>query len=67
MALGRKGLTRGAIKGLTECWFYYGAMCLCFTVFTMLCMAGLCTAIQSSVHKLTGRRTVLFTESSPPH
>ncbi|CAI9574200.1 unnamed protein product, partial [Staurois parvus] len=30
-------------------------------------MAVLCTAIQSSAYKLTGRRTVLFTNSSPPH
>ncbi|CAI9579054.1 unnamed protein product [Staurois parvus] len=42
--------------------FYYGAVCLCFTVSTLLCMAVLCTAIQSSVHELTGR-TVFFLQT----
>ncbi|CAI9588639.1 unnamed protein product, partial [Staurois parvus] len=46
MALGRKGLTCGAIKGLT-------AVCVCFTVSTLLCMFLLCRAIQSSVQELT--------------
>ncbi|CAI9609717.1 unnamed protein product, partial [Staurois parvus] len=51
------------IKGLPVCCF----TCLCFTVITLLWMAVLCTAIQTSVHKRTGRRTVLFTNRSPPH
>ncbi|CAI9578860.1 unnamed protein product, partial [Staurois parvus] len=45
--------------------FYYGAVSVCFTVSTLLSMAMLCTAIQSSVRKLTGRRTVLFTYMHP--
>ncbi|CAI9600289.1 unnamed protein product, partial [Staurois parvus] len=39
-------------------------MCLCFTASTLLCMAVLCTAMQSSVRELTGRRTALFLNSS---
>ncbi|CAI9613052.1 unnamed protein product, partial [Staurois parvus] len=34
---------------------------MCFTVSTVLWTAVLRTAVQSSVHELTGRRTVLFT------
>ncbi|CAI9623811.1 unnamed protein product, partial [Staurois parvus] len=48
MALGRKGLTCGAIKGLTLC-----CCVLCFTVSTLLCTALLCRAVQSSVQELT--------------
>ncbi|CAI9574763.1 unnamed protein product, partial [Staurois parvus] len=48
MALGRKGLTCGAIKGLIVC-----CLCVCFTVSTLLCMALLCRTIQSSVQELT--------------
>ncbi|CAI9545909.1 unnamed protein product, partial [Staurois parvus] len=47
MALGRKGLTCGAIKGLAVC-----SVCLCCTVSTVLCMAVLCTAMQWSVQEL---------------
>ncbi|CAI9580568.1 unnamed protein product, partial [Staurois parvus] len=50
MALGRKGLTCRAIKGLTVC-----SLCVCFTVITLLWIAVLCTAIQRSLHELTGR------------
>ncbi|CAI9607686.1 unnamed protein product, partial [Staurois parvus] len=41
------------------------AVSLYFTVSTLLFMAVLCTAIQSSVHELTRRRTVLFTNMTP--
>ncbi|CAI9590582.1 unnamed protein product, partial [Staurois parvus] len=59
MALGRKGLTSGAIKGLTVC-------CVCAsTVITLLCMAVLCRAMQSSVQELKGERSVLFTYMPP--
>ncbi|CAI9566962.1 unnamed protein product, partial [Staurois parvus] len=34
MALGRKGLTCGVIKGLTVCCLLLG-LCLCFTVSTL--------------------------------
>ncbi|CAI9590874.1 unnamed protein product, partial [Staurois parvus] len=64
MALGQKGLTLGAIKELTV-----GSVCVavyvCFTVSTLLWMAVPCTAIQSSVPELTGRRTVRKQNSSP--
>ncbi|CAI9551615.1 unnamed protein product [Staurois parvus] len=40
--------------------------CVLSTVNTLLCMALLCRAIQSSVQELTGERTVLFTYSSLP-
>ncbi|CAI9571488.1 unnamed protein product, partial [Staurois parvus] len=40
---------------------YYGAVSVCFIVSTLLCMAVVCTAMRSSVHELTGRRTVSFT------
>ncbi|CAI9573924.1 unnamed protein product [Staurois parvus] len=51
MALGRKGLTRGAIKGLTVLFYCVlcVCVCVCFTVSTLLCMAVLCKAMQSSV------------------
>ncbi|CAI9620570.1 unnamed protein product, partial [Staurois parvus] len=52
MALGRKGLTCGAIKGLTV----WAVSVLC-TASTLLCMALLCRAIPSSVLELTGERT----------
>ncbi|CAI9560679.1 unnamed protein product, partial [Staurois parvus] len=39
-------------------------MCVGFTVITLLWMAVLCTAIQSNVPELTGRRTA---SSSSPH
>ncbi|CAI9567376.1 unnamed protein product, partial [Staurois parvus] len=42
-------------------------MCWCFTVSTLLWMAVLCKAIQSSVPKPTGRRTVSKQSSPPPH
>ncbi|CAI9546621.1 unnamed protein product, partial [Staurois parvus] len=42
------------------------AMCVFSTVSTLLCMALLCRAMQSSVQELTGERTVLFTYSSLP-
>ncbi|CAI9546154.1 unnamed protein product, partial [Staurois parvus] len=64
MALGKKGLTCGAIKGLTVlcavllCW-----LCVCFTVSTLLCRALLCRALQISVQELTRERSVLFTYS----
>ncbi|CAI9604854.1 unnamed protein product [Staurois parvus] len=61
MTLGRKGLTCGAIKGLTVC-----SVSVLSTVSTLLCMALLCRVIQSSVQELTGERTVLFTYSSLP-
>ncbi|CAI9552417.1 unnamed protein product, partial [Staurois parvus] len=64
MTLGRKGLTCGAIKGLTVCCFTRWAVSVCFTVSTLLWMAVLCTAIQSSVPELTGR-TVSKQNSSP--
>ncbi|CAI9587419.1 unnamed protein product, partial [Staurois parvus] len=48
MALGRKGLSCGVIKGLTVC-----SVCVCYTVSTLLCMALLCKAIKSSVQELT--------------
>ncbi|CAI9556891.1 unnamed protein product, partial [Staurois parvus] len=65
MALGRKGLTWGnqRVNSVLCAIVHYG-MCLCFTVSTLLCMVVLCTAMQSSVQELTGRRTVLFTNSS---
>ncbi|CAI9617244.1 unnamed protein product [Staurois parvus] len=53
MALGMKGLTCGAIKGLTVCWLT--VCCVCFTVccvFVLHC-------------KLTGERTV-FSPPPPP-
>ncbi|CAI9614472.1 unnamed protein product, partial [Staurois parvus] len=46
--------------------FYYGAVSVCFTVITLLWIAVLCTAIQSSVPELTGSRTVSKQNSSPP-
>ncbi|CAI9580072.1 unnamed protein product [Staurois parvus] len=43
MALGRKGLTSGAIKGLTVCCFTMCCVCAYFTVsahcFVLLCYA----------------------------
>ncbi|CAI9616954.1 unnamed protein product, partial [Staurois parvus] len=51
MALGRKALTCGVIKGLTV--LFYLGLCLCFTVSTLLCMAMFCTAMQSNVSELT--------------
>ncbi|CAI9543845.1 unnamed protein product, partial [Staurois parvus] len=66
MALGMKGLTSGVIKGLTVCCFIMGAVCLCFNVSTLLCMALICRAMQSSVQELTGERSVLFTYRSLP-
>ncbi|CAI9548306.1 unnamed protein product [Staurois parvus] len=45
MALGRKGLTCGAIKGLTVCCFTVCCVCAFLTVRTLLCMALLCRAI----------------------
>ncbi|CAI9593628.1 unnamed protein product, partial [Staurois parvus] len=42
-----------------------GAVSVCFTVITLLWMAVLCTAIQSSVPKLR-RRTVSKQNSSAP-
>ncbi|CAI9598888.1 unnamed protein product, partial [Staurois parvus] len=48
MARDRNGLTCGAIKVLTV-----SSLCVCFTVITLLWMAVLCPAIQSSGHKLT--------------
>ncbi|CAI9589350.1 unnamed protein product [Staurois parvus] len=44
----------------------HGCVCLCFTVSTLLCMAVLCRAIQSSVQELTVERSVLFTYRSLP-
>ncbi|CAI9616739.1 unnamed protein product, partial [Staurois parvus] len=41
-------------------------LCVLYTVSTLLCMALLCRAIQSSVQELTGERSVLFTYSSLP-
>ncbi|CAI9569345.1 unnamed protein product, partial [Staurois parvus] len=40
--------------------FYYGAVSVCFTVITLLWLAVLCKAIQSSMSMLTGERPVLF-------
>ncbi|CAI9580540.1 unnamed protein product [Staurois parvus] len=45
MILGRKGLTSGTIKGSTVCAVLLGAVCLGFTVSTLLCMDVLCTAM----------------------
>ncbi|CAI9548491.1 unnamed protein product, partial [Staurois parvus] len=64
MTLGRKGLTSGAIKGLIVCCALPCTVCWCFIASTLLWMAVLCTAIQSSVPELTGRRTV-SKQSSP--
>ncbi|CAI9572364.1 unnamed protein product, partial [Staurois parvus] len=52
-----KGLTCGAIKGLTVCCFTLFAVC----AFNCKHTAFLCRAIQSSVQELTGERSVLFT------
>ncbi|CAI9557623.1 unnamed protein product, partial [Staurois parvus] len=41
MALGRKGLTSGEIKGLTVC-VLLRRLCAFYTVSTLLCMALLC-------------------------
>ncbi|CAI9551912.1 unnamed protein product, partial [Staurois parvus] len=60
--LGTKVLTCGAIKGLTACCVcLLSAVSVCLTASTLLWMVVLCSAIQSSVHELTGRRTVLCT------
>ncbi|CAI9606662.1 unnamed protein product, partial [Staurois parvus] len=67
MALGRKGLTCGGNQRVNCVLFYLRGLCLCFTVSTLLCMALLCRAIQSSVQELTGERSVLFTYRSLPH
>ncbi|CAI9599549.1 unnamed protein product, partial [Staurois parvus] len=68
MALGRKGLTCGGIKGSTVCCVcvFLWAVCVLYTVGTLLCTALLCRAVQSSVQELTGERTVLFTCGSLP-
>ncbi|CAI9556080.1 unnamed protein product [Staurois parvus] len=44
MALGRKELTSGAIKGLTVCWecLHFWVVSVCFTGCTPLWMAVLC-------------------------
>ncbi|CAI9578811.1 unnamed protein product, partial [Staurois parvus] len=49
-----------------NCVLFYCELCVCFTVSTLLCMAVLCKAIQSSVQELTGERSVLCTYSSLP-
>ncbi|CAI9565805.1 unnamed protein product [Staurois parvus] len=65
MALGRKGLIFGVIKGLTV--FCFTMLAVCITASTLVCMALLCRAIQSSVQVLTGERSVLFVHKSLPH
>ncbi|CAI9602443.1 unnamed protein product, partial [Staurois parvus] len=44
---------------MVNCVLFYLCLCVCFTVITLF------TAIQSSVHVLTRRRTVLFTCTPP--
>ncbi|CAI9540781.1 unnamed protein product [Staurois parvus] len=60
MALGRKGLTSGAIKGLTVCMERFTMCAVC--VFYWRGM--LCREIQSSMSLLAGERSVLFTNRS---
>ncbi|CAI9562614.1 unnamed protein product, partial [Staurois parvus] len=64
MALGRKGLTSGVIKGLTVCWLAVCVLlfCLCvlYCVSTLLCIALLCRAIQTSVLVLTGEICIVY-------
>ncbi|CAI9540429.1 unnamed protein product [Staurois parvus] len=55
MTLGRKGLTSGAIKGLTV--FY--------CVSTLLCIALLCRAIQSSMLEPTGEICIVYIQTFP--
>ncbi|CAI9612115.1 unnamed protein product [Staurois parvus] len=66
MTLGRKGLTSGAIKGLTVCCvcFYY-VCCVFYLGDMLLCISLLCREIQSSMSILTGERSV-FTHRSLP-
>ncbi|CAI9597968.1 unnamed protein product, partial [Staurois parvus] len=66
MTLGRKGLTSGAIKGLTVC-------CVCFTVCcVLLCMhaALYCSAMQSNTKQCVGADRgeicIVFIQTSPP-
>ncbi|CAI9601090.1 unnamed protein product, partial [Staurois parvus] len=63
MALGRKGLTCGAIKGLTVCCLT--VCCAVYTVSTLHCMVLLCRAVQSSVQELKGENCVVYTQVSP--
>ncbi|CAI9611611.1 unnamed protein product, partial [Staurois parvus] len=58
MALGRKGLTWGAVKGLTVCCFtnvLLGGGGGCFTVSTLIRMA----VLPISVPKLTGEESCI--------
>ncbi|CAI9606609.1 unnamed protein product, partial [Staurois parvus] len=51
MALGKKGLTCGAIKGLTVCWFtmcFTVAVHVLSTVSTWFCMALQCAGADGS-------------------
>ncbi|CAI9611585.1 unnamed protein product, partial [Staurois parvus] len=62
MALGRKGLTCGEIKGLTLFCF---TVC-CVSAFNCKHTALHGSAMQSSVQELTEERTALFTYSYLP-
>ncbi|CAI9553978.1 unnamed protein product, partial [Staurois parvus] len=55
MTLGRKGLTSGAIKGLTVCYFTVCCVCALHCKHTPLY-----ASIQISVQQLTEERSVLF-------
>ncbi|CAI9624896.1 unnamed protein product, partial [Staurois parvus] len=65
MALGRKGLTSGAIKGLTVCCFTRGWGLCASLVSTLLCMA-VAEPSKAVVQELTGRdQHCLHTDLSP--
>ncbi|CAI9575525.1 unnamed protein product, partial [Staurois parvus] len=67
MALGRKGLTCVGDQRVNCVHFTMCCFVLYFIVSTLLCMAVLCRATQSSVQELTGERSVLFIHRSLPH
>ncbi|CAI9604569.1 unnamed protein product, partial [Staurois parvus] len=66
MALGRKRLTCGAIKGLTVCCFYYEAVCY---VFHCKRTALYCSAVQRDTkqHVYADRREtcIVYTQVCP--
>ncbi|CAI9545934.1 unnamed protein product, partial [Staurois parvus] len=59
MTLGRKGLTSGAIKGLTVCCFTMWPVCV------LLCKHAISIVIQSSVLVLTGEIRIVYIQTSP--
>ncbi|CAI9565780.1 unnamed protein product, partial [Staurois parvus] len=64
MALGRKGLTSGVIKGLTVCCVCFNACVVCVLLCkhaTVYFCSVLCREVHSNMLLLAGERPVLFT------